>query len=197
MSGVARGPIHVNARGGYDVALPEEERELLAVFASRMLSSLEVLSNSESTIPEDLRRLFPPAYPTDASAENAYIKLVREDLLDHHRDALTLLRDSAELTHLDETGVNAWLTALTDLRLMLGSMLNISEVDVELVPSDPDYYNWICYHYLSQLQHEIVTMLSEQLPEPSADPSERLPEDPWGEPLGGLRWDGTPTPESL
>jgi len=188
--------IRANARGGFDIELPEEERDLLAVLPSRMLSALEVLGDPEAIVPDELRRLFPPAYPTDASAENAYIRLVREDLLEHHRGALTLLRDSAEATHLDTEGVNAWLTSLTDLRLMLGSMLNITEAEIELEPEDPDYYNWICYHYLSQLQHEIVTVLTEQLPLPPRDASERLPEDPWGEPLGGLRWDGTPTPES-
>ncbi len=187
--------IRANARGGYDVGLPDEERELLAVLPGRMLGALSALSKPEASVPDDLRRLFPPAYPTDASAESAYIRLVREDLLEHHREALTLLRDSAEMTHLDTNGVIAWLTALTDLRLMLGSMLNITESEMELDPEDPDYYNWICYQYLSYLQHEIVTVLTEQLPTPATDANERLPEDPWGEPLGGLRWDGTPRPE--
>ncbi len=189
--------IRANARGGFDVDLPEEERDLLVVLPSRMLSALEVLRDPEAIVPDELRRLFPPAYPTDASAENAYIRLVRDDLLEHHRDALSLLRDTAEVTHLDTKGVEAWLTALTDLRLMLGSMLDISESEVELDPSEPYYYNWICYHYLSQLQHEIVSVLTEQLPLPLTEEGDRLPEDPWGDPLGGLRWDGTPTPEPL
>jgi len=189
--------ISANARGGYDVHLPDEERELLGVLPGRMLIALEILSNPDAIVPDELRRLFPPAYPTDASAESAYIRLVREDLLEHHRDALTLLRDSAEVTHLDTNGVNAWLTSLTGLRLMLGSMLDITEAEMEIDPADPNYYNWICYHYLSQLQHEIVTVLTEQLPPPSTDASDRLPEDPWGDPLGGLRWDGTPTPEQM
>ncbi len=187
--------IRANARGGYDVELSDDERELLGVLPNRMLNALEGLSNSDAAVPDELRRLCPPAYPTDASAESAYIRLVRDDLLEYHRDALTLLRDSAEVTHLDTNGINAWLTSLTDLRLMLGSMLNITESEMTLEPTDPDYFNWICYHYLSQLQHEIVTVLTEQLPPAFADTSERLPEDPWGDPLGGLRWDGTPSPE--
>ncbi|HUY07000.1 MAG TPA: DUF2017 family protein [Acidimicrobiales bacterium] len=187
--------IRANARGSFDVDLPEEERELLALLPGRMLSALEVLANPDSIVPDELRRLFPPAYPTDVSAEDAYVRLARQDLLDHHREALMVLRDSAEVTHLDSQGINAWLTALTDLRLMLGSILGITEDGIELEPSDPSYYNWICYHYLSQLQHEIVTVLSEQLPPLKSEASERLPDDPWGEPLGGLRWDGTPRPE--
>ena len=189
--------ISANARGGYDVDLPEEERDLLALLPGRLLTSLEILTQPDSDIPENLRRLFPPAYPTDASAENAYIQLVRDDLLDHHRQALTVLRDSAEFTHLDEEGLAAWLTAITDLRLMLGSILEVSEEESEIDAADPRYYDWICYHYLSQLLFEIVSVLSDRLPpfDVGAKGDETLPEDPWGEPPGGLRWDGTPIPE--
>lgn len=187
--------ISANARGGFDVNLPDEERDLLALLPGQMLTSLEQLTRPESDVPESLRRLFPPAYPTDAAAENAYVRLVREDLVEHHREALTLLRDSAEMTHLDEHGIEAWLTAITDIRLMLGSMLGITEDELEVEVGDPQYYDWICYHYLSQLLFEIVAVLTGQLPPPQPDASERLPEDPWGAPPGGLRWDGTPMPE--
>lgn len=188
--------ILANVRGGFDVQLSDQERDLLTILPERMLASLEELAHPQSVVPEALRRLFPPAYPTDASAENAYVRLVREDLLDHHRDALTMLRDSAHVTHLDEHGAESWLTSLTDLRLMLGTQLGISEDDLIIDASDPDYYDWVCYHYLSQLQHEIVVALGTRLQWSVEDASAELPEDPWGEPPGGLRWDGTPTPES-
>ena len=196
MNDEQRDRVSPNARGGFDINLSAEERDLLAILPGRMLVALEQLVDPSMTIPDELERLFPPAYPTDASAENAYIRLVREDLLEHHRNALTRLRDSAEMTHLDEAGMESWLTGLTDLRLMLGSSLGVTEEEGETEPSDPNYYNWLCYHYLSQLQHEVVTALSQLLPLPETDAIDRLPDDPWGEPPGGLRWDGTPTPET-
>ena len=186
--------IAVNPRGGYDVDLPAEERDLLTMLPGQILQELEKMSRPEAIPSASLRRLFPPAYPTDVVAENAYVRLVREDLIEHHRAALLLLRDSAEVTHLDEAGIESWMTALTDLRLMLGSKLGVSEDAFEVAPGDPDYYEWICYCYLSQLQQEIVEILTTQLPAPSPNANDGLPEDPWGDPLGGLRWDGTPTP---
>lgn len=184
-----------NPRGGYDVQLPPEERELLALLPGQMLQALEKLSRPEAITPGSLRRLFPPAYPKDAIAENSYVRLVREDLIEHHREALLVLRDSSEVTHLDDAGMESWLTALTDLRLMLGTSLDVTENEFEVAPDHPDYYEWICYVYLSQLQQEVVEVLTTQLPEPSPQADEDIPDDPWGEPLGGLRWDGTPTPD--
>jgi hypothetical protein len=188
-------PITHSSRGGFDINLPDYERELLSVLPGRMLSGLERVAQPEAIIPDALRRLFPPAYPTDMAADSAYARLVRRELLDHHREALLVLRDSTEVTHLDEEGLESWLTAITDLRLMLGSILVISEEERELNPDDPNYYEWICYHYLSYLQGAIIEVLTDVLPPAIPDDQVELPGDPWGEPLGGLRWDGTPTPE--
>lgn len=195
MSAPTPARIHPNARGGFDVNLSEEERDLLAILPGQMLTKFEQL-DEHTEIPKELRRLFPPAYPTDASAENAYIRLVRDDILEHHRESLATLRDSAGVTHLDDQGIETWLSALTDLRLILGSELGVTEEEHALDPSTQDYFQWVCYHYLSQLQHEIVEVLSACLPTPITEGEAALPDDPWGDPLGGLRWDGTPLPES-
>jgi hypothetical protein len=50
------------------------------------------------------------------------------------------------------------------------------------------------YYYLSGLQTELIDFLSSWLPPPVPRADDLIPEDPWGEPLGGLRWDGTPQP---
>ena len=42
----------------------------------------------------------------------------------------------------------------------------------------------------------MIDLLSDALPPPLDGADEDVPDDPWGEPLGGLRWDGTPLPEA-
>jgi hypothetical protein len=79
-------------------------------------------------------------------------------------------------------------------RLVLGTVLDIRE-DSE-VPEGPVSPQLLAYYYLSGLQGEIVEYLSESLPEALPGADDQIPEDPWGEPLGGLRWDGTPQPGS-
>jgi hypothetical protein len=188
-------PIIAAASGRYDIHLPENARELLAALPQRMLDELDNVVNPEAIVPETLRRLFPPAYPTDASADDAYTRLMRRDLLDHHRESLLVLRNSATAQHLDLSELERWLGAISSLRLMFGSLLGITEDEHEVAPDDPLYSEWICYHFLSYLQESIVSVLAEELPDPIPDNQVELPGDPWGEPLGGLRWDGTPMPE--
>lgn len=148
----------------------------------------------ESAIPDELRRLFPPAYLQDDEAETSYRELIRRELLEHHLGALGVLERTADATRLSEEEADAWLAALNDLRLAIGTRLGVTEEQVDVDPGDPSYHDWICYQYLSYLQSETIEALSGALPPPSANDHDLLPEDPWGDPPGGLRWDGTPQP---
>ena len=53
---------------------------------------------------------------------------------------------------------------------------------------------WIAYHYLGGLQSELIDILEGSLPDPVPGADDLVPDDHWGEPPGGLRWDGTPQP---
>jgi len=143
-------------------------------------------------IPPSLKRLFPPAYTGDDDAERSYVALARADLLAHHRRALHILSETASAKSLDAEQLQGWLTALNDVRLVLGTVLDISE-EVE-VTDEPVSQQLIAYYYLSGLQGEVVEFLAGWLPDPVPGADDQIPDDPWGEPLGGLRWDGTPQP---
>jgi hypothetical protein len=143
-------------------------------------------------VPPSLKRLFPPAYTGDDNAERNYVAASRTDLLEHHRQALQILGDTASAKFLDAEQSQGWLTALNDVRLVLGTVLDITE-DSE-VPEQPVSQQMVVYYYLSGLQSELVEFLSGALPDPVPGADDQIPEDPWGEPLGGLRWDGTPQP---
>jgi hypothetical protein len=185
--------IRRNNRGGYDLRLPDEERQLLQVLPSRLLELLDGV-RPEVGVPEELRRLFPPAYVRDEPAEQTYRELQGGGLLEHHLESLRILERTATATHLSDEEADAWLAAMNDLRLSIGTRLGVTEEVTELDPSNPSYPDWICYQYLSYLQTEAVDAMFGALPPPTAGADDQLPDDPWGEPPGDLRWDGTPRP---
>ena len=182
-------------RGGFDVRLPPEERDLLASLPGQLEGLLDGIGDGLSAPPPALRRLFPVAYARDEVAEAAYAALVRQELLEHRREALAVLAQTASASHLDDEEAAAWLGALNDLRLVLGTTLEVSEEPVEIQPEDARYADWVCYSYLSFIQGELVEALEGTLAPPIPGADDDVPDDPWGELPGGLRWDGTMRPE--
>ncbi len=181
--------------GGYEVRLTPEERDLLAALPLQLISLLDDVGDElPGELPDALRRLLPPAYSTDPDAERAYVSLTRQELVEHHRDSLETMSASAKATRLNDDQLLAWLGALNDLRLVLGTMLGVTEDEAESPTEAAQRAEWIAYHYLGGLQSELVDVLETTLPEPVPGADDLVPEDHWGEPPGGLRWDGTPQP---
>ena len=181
--------------GGYEVRLGEDERRLLADLPPQLVSLLDEVGDMPAAeLPDPLRRLLPPAYTTDPDAERSFVALTRDELLEHHRESLETLSTTSEATWLDEEQLTSWLAALNDLRLSLGSMLGASEDETEPPAARTHPAEWIAYLYLGGLQSELIDVLEARLPDPLPGADELVPEDDWGEPPGGLRWDGTPRP---
>ncbi len=181
-------------RGGYELRIPDAERALLKRLPNQLAELLRAVQDSSGPLPDQLRRLLPPAYLGDEEAEASYVRLLRAELIEHHQNALALLSTTADAEHLDDEQADGWLYAINDLRLALGSAIGVTEEATELEAGQPGYGDWVCYQYLSFLQGEIVDALAAGLPPDPTGADDSLPEDPWGEPPGGLRWDGTPRP---
>ena len=98
-----------------------------------------------------VRRLFPTAYHEDPDRDQEYQQLVRDELLERRLAALALVEATAADDDLDEAGLTGWLTALNDLRLVLGTRLDVSEDDHDVDPDDPDAPAHAVYHYLGML----------------------------------------------
>jgi len=81
-----------------------------------------------------LRRLFPPAYGTDDKRNAEYDALVHDDLLEHRLGSLDIVEDTLDEETLDEEGLLRWMQAVNDIRLVLGTRLDVTE---DMTPPDP------------------------------------------------------------
>jgi len=144
------------ADGGVELRLTLEERALLTGLAGELL----VLLDGEPGDPA-LRRLSPPAYD-DEQDEDAYRELMGGELLAGRREALELIARTAGQERLSPEEADAWLRALNDLRLVLGTRLDVKEDTFleELRPEDPRAPALAVYGYLSWLQEQLVAALS-------------------------------------
>jgi len=125
-----------------------------------LASELRSLLDGTTSDPS-LRRLFPPGYE-DERDERAYRDLTGGELLDGRREALELLAASAQKDRLSAEEADAWLRALNDLRLVLGTRLDVEEGALLDDPRTPEL---AIYGYLSWLQEQLVAALSSGFPE--------------------------------
>ena len=148
----------IERRGdGARLRLPKEERQLLRELVADLEARL-----AEETGDDDLRRLFPPAYDTAPDDEAEYRRLQRSELVDGHREALRVVESTIERDQLTGEELEAWLKGLNELRLVLGTRLDITEESYMRWPDprDPNARERALYLYLSALQEEAVAAAS-------------------------------------
>ena len=137
--------------GRVQLRFSPEERALLTAVASDLRAQLEDEFDDPS-----FRRLFPPAYD-DAEHEKAYRNLAGDELLDGRREALELLAATARNDYLSPAEADAWLRVLNDLRLVLGTRLDVQEDTLIDRPQSPEL---ALYGYLSWVQEQLVAALT-------------------------------------
>jgi hypothetical protein len=146
--------------GSYVIRLPPQERELLHDLSSQLRELL--LGRGDDPA---ITRLFPPAFaPEEKERNEEYRQLMHDDLLAQRLNALDVLESSIEAKRLDEEQVAAWLGSLNDLRLVLGTRLEITEDEIEEpAADDPRSAGFALYYYLSWLVEQIIEALSGRL----------------------------------
>lgn len=153
-------PIEPDGERGFRLRLSDAERELLRSLPAQLRGLL-------AGEPDDpgLRRLFPPAYERDEEGEAEYRRLVGDDLLEGRQEALRLLEETAGRDRLSGEELDAWLRALNDLRLVLGTRLDVTEETYanEVQPEDPRAYELSVFGYLSWLQEQLVAAAAGEL----------------------------------
>ena len=152
-------PIERTETGDFLLRLGPEERGLLR----RLSAELEELLAAE---PEDpsLRRLRPRAYE-DEEVEREFRSLMGSELESLRLENLRGLAETAGRDRLDAEELDRWLAALNDLRLVLGTRLDVTEDQFAdgFDPSAPHAYELAVYAFLTWLQEAAIEAASSAL----------------------------------
>jgi hypothetical protein len=173
-------------RGGVRADLEAVEAQVLAQLANELLGIVEPAGGSASDDPlaafvglpsgdvprpEDpvLRRLLPDAYRDDEGAASDFRRYTDSELRaakrGHATVVLETLPDGGGQMRLDRDQADAWLGALNDMRLALGTSLEVTE------QTDPDDYDedhparqaLEVYGWLGWLQESLLSCLDPRL----------------------------------
>jgi hypothetical protein len=113
--------------------------------------------------PDDpaLARLLPDAYRDDPDAAGEFRRLtettLRRDKVDAAERLLAALPgDGAGEVRLDPDTTEAWLSTINDVRLALGTRLEVTEEMDEPDPEDPDAPAYVVYLWLTELQGVLI-----------------------------------------
>lgn len=153
--------------GGFSVKLAPEAQEWVVELADQLDGLLE----SDDS---DVRRLFPTAYPDDAERDAGYQILSRQGLIDERREAIAMMRETVDREVWTEEQLTAWMGIINDLRLVLGTRLDVSEEENDIDFEAPEATSQLVYHQLGYLLGEVVDALTTTLPPPDDDPGHHL-----------------------
>jgi hypothetical protein len=153
---------------GFEIRLPDAERDVLASLPGELVELLDQTAGDPDALRDDpaLARLFPDAYTAaDTDLADEYRRLMTDDLRERFRVALETLASCARAERVDTEQLHGWMTALTQLRLVLGTRLGVTEdLHIEDVADDdaaaPAFH---LYAYLSWMQEQVVEALSSTL----------------------------------
>jgi hypothetical protein len=156
---VARRPV-ARSGEGYKIKLNDDARTVLKGLCGELRS---LLVNENPATDAAVARLFPPAYPEDPLRNLDYERGAGNELLASRLAALDTVTDTLDASRLTEEQVLAWLGAVNDLRLVLGTRLDVTEdTTEETFASDeraaPQYDQYV---FLTWLEDGIVEALGD------------------------------------
>jgi hypothetical protein len=154
-------PPFTTSKKGIAVNLGSSERDLLRTLVGEVR---ELLTTSLVGDPK-LARLFPPAYFDNDEAETEYQRLMRDELIAsrlHSIATVDAFLSDDKLKIVTFAQLDAFCAALNGVRLVLGTVLNIDEIDDYLDADHPRHDELTLYNYLSWLLDGAVSTLMEQ-----------------------------------
>jgi len=146
-------------RGGFVLRLAVEERALVA----RLLDELKSLLTDPAD-PAMTARLFPVVHPDRPDQEAEYQRLMRDELVTSRLAGIETVKEALAGTGkrvtFTEDQLVAFMQALNSVRLVLGTMLDVSEGDDEVLDTAPLVPEYQLYAYLSWVLDSAVQALS-------------------------------------
>lgn len=155
-----KGPIRPRGKGEYSMHLELSDKEALIGLLDQLRDSL-----MNGSTDEKLKRLFPTAYHQDPKHDEEYQRLMRDDLLASRLQSLGTATSLLSRESVDDTTVltaqelDEFARSINNLRLVIGTVLDISEadIDVDLDKDDPGDQRLELYGYLGWLLDWAVT----------------------------------------
>jgi len=154
------GPLRARRDGTYEWKLGTNERDVLSEVVAQFRA---LLTNETPASDPSLQRVFPPAHPDDPIAELEYERSAGGALLAGKLEELETFERSIGEKVLRENDVLACMRAANDIRLVLGTRIDVRE---ESSPSDfmgdPETASTFeLYAYLSWLVESMIEALGE------------------------------------
>ena len=152
------GPIKRTRRGEFELRLDPKERDVLRGLPGQLRSLIE---NEDPTSDPAMARLYPPAYEDDPIRNLEYERLTGDDLTSKRLSSIDTMEGSIDADRLTEDQLLSWLGVLNDLRLVLGTRLEITEgtTESDFAPDDPRASAFALYAYLTWFVDAIVRAL--------------------------------------
>lgn len=157
--GVSRGgPIKRTRRGDFELSLGPKERDILRGLPDQLRSLIE---NEDPTSDPAMARLYPPAYEDDPIRNLEFERITGGDLTSQRLSSIAAMEGSIDADRLTQEQLLSWLGVSNDLRLVLGTRLEITEETTEgdFAPDDPRSSTFALYAYLTWLVDAIVRAL--------------------------------------
>jgi len=147
--------VSANGDGTYTIRLDDDERGLLTTLLPQLR---DLITERDSAA----WRLFPNAYQDDPEKAAEYEDMVGDQLRDGRLASIEIVERTIEQSELSEDQLHAWMGAVNDLRLVLGTRLDVTE------ESELDDYNtttartlFSAYAYLGFVLESIITAITE------------------------------------
>lgn len=152
------GPVESLGDGIFRINLSEDERETML----RFVDQLEEVLAAEQTDPR-VRRLFPTAYHENPDLDAEYQGYMRDELSQSRASSIATVREVlGSEGPISESQLYAFMMVLNSLRLVLGTLLGVSEDEDtdDIEEDDPTFGQAQLYGYLGWLLEWTVDTLS-------------------------------------
>jgi hypothetical protein len=151
-------PFRRTRRGDFELKLEPQERDVLRALPDQLR---ELIQHEDPTSDPAMARLYPAAYPDDPIQNLEYERLAVDELTSHRLSSIDAMEGSIDADRLTEELLLSWLAVLNDLRLVLGTRLELTEETTEddFEPDDPRAAVYALYGYLTWLVDAIVRVL--------------------------------------
>ena len=166
--------------GDVAVSFDADEARVLRSLLTEMKDLIDHEAAMDDTV---IDRLFPAAYAQPEDAQS-FRELVGDELKSGKRSALSsvlsVLGDDGDVAvTVPRSEIDQWLTALTDVRLALGTRFEVTEekMAAELDPDDPGAGAMAMLHWLGWMQEMMIRAITEPIPGPITEPTSEAADD--------------------